>query len=108
MCADGLLLIKGDPATTRAHGRGPTVPVKPSIRAFTEREAARIVGEHKRNAWISADRIQAADFQLGRKAHRVNVHLTDGTKHKLLWLPADQADNPLVAWLSSREIPISR
>ena len=78
-----------------------TVTGEPRSREFADGEIERIVASRRRNLWIEAERIKRADLHVGRTTSRINLHMTDGRRIKLLWLREDRAERPLTTALSS-------
>jgi hypothetical protein len=100
LCDDGLLLVRLDLTTTRAHGRGPTVMAPLPRRAVSDEEVAE-AADGGRPSWIPNSEIVAASGRRGRMTDRLSLGLRGGSARKLLWLKDDRADIPLAAALEA-------
>jgi hypothetical protein len=104
---DGLLRRRLDVAATRAHGRGPTVPVERPTCEFDDEAIGRIDHAHPTNAWIPSRTIGAADLRDGLTTSRMRLTLTGGASVKLLWLRADPAAAPLREAMVDWAVPLA-
>lgn len=96
MDANRLVRIRLSLAQTRERGRqirghapagGPTPAI---IHADTTRPGEILAG-HKTNKVIEFSAVARMRLHHGRRTDRINILLTDGTRHKLLWLPDEPA-----------------
>ena len=97
---DGLLRITLDLKQTRKHGAGRTASGQ-MTRSFSDTEIEDLLTRDRRNLWVPAKDITAADLRAGRLNGRLSLALADGSKIKLLWLRADHPEQPLQAALKS-------
>lgn len=104
---DGLLLVRTSLATTVAQEPSRTVPDETRGREFLDGEIDALVASHKRNLWIDADQIEGADIHVGTTTSRVNLHMRNGRKIKLLWPVSDRAEQPLGTALAAWKVETS-
>ncbi|WP_203911548.1 hypothetical protein [Rhizocola hellebori] len=89
-----------------SHGFGPTVGTPPPESALSSFDPAALLAEHPTNKVIYFDAVVAARLKQGITTDALRLGMSDGSRHRLLWLRRDPAyevlSNVLPATLGER------
>ncbi|MGN9893802.1 hypothetical protein [Micromonospora sp. L31] len=102
----GLIRRRLSWSESKSHGLGPTVGTPLPESALGSFDLATLLAEHPTNKVIYFDAVVAARLVKGRTSDALRLAMSDGDRHKLLWLRRDRAyeilSNSLPAALGDR------
>ncbi|MBQ0896762.1 hypothetical protein KBX37_27340 [Micromonospora sp. U56] len=102
----GLIRRRLSWSESKSHGLGPTVGTPLPESALGSFDLATLLAEHPTNKVIYFDAVVTARLVKGRTSDALRLAMSDGDRHKLLWLRRDPAyeilSNSLPAALGDR------